>query len=60
MIQLLVGLIVLLLIIGILLWALRQIPLPEPLNWVVPVVIALILVLVLLGYFWPYVGRLPP
>lgn len=45
----LVSLLVIILVIGIALWALQRIPMPEPLNWVAPVILAIILIAWLLG-----------
>lgn len=40
----LVSLLILLIVIGLVLWAVQRIPMPEPLNWVVPVIVALVLI----------------
>ncbi len=45
----LVSLLILLIVIGLVLWAVQRIPMPEPLNWVVPVIVALVLIAWLLG-----------
>lgn len=45
----LVSLLVILLVIGLVLWAVQHIPLVPPLNWVVPVIVAIVLIAWLLG-----------
>lgn len=44
-----VGLLTLLLVVGLVIWAVQQIPLVPPLNWVIPVIIAIVLISWLLG-----------
>lgn len=44
-----VSLLIMLLVIGLVLWAVQRIPMPEPLNWVIPVIVALVLIAWLLG-----------
>lgn len=50
MISLLIGLIILCLVVGIAYWIIQQIPLPQPMRWVVYVVFGLIVLLVVLNY----------
>lgn len=44
-----VSLLIMLLVIGLVLWAVQRIPMPEPMNWVIPVIVALIIIVWLLG-----------
>lgn len=48
MISLLITLLIICLIAAIAWWALSQLPLPDPIRWVVIVIFALILIIVLL------------
>ena len=50
MISLLIGLIVLCLVVGIAWWIVGQIPIPQPMRWVVTVVFGLIVLLLVLNY----------
>lgn len=50
MIELLIGLIVLCLVVGIAFWVLQQIPLPPPMRWVAYAVLGLILLLIVLNF----------
>lgn len=50
MISLLIGLIVLCLVVGIAWWIINQIPIPQPMRWVVTVVFGLIVLLIVLNY----------
>lgn len=50
MIDLLVGLIILCLVLGIAYWIIQQIPLPPPMRWVVLVVFGLVALLMVLNY----------
>jgi hypothetical protein len=49
-ISLLIGLIVLCLVVGIAWWIVGQIPIPQPMRWVVTVVFGLIVLLLVLNY----------
>ena len=48
MIELLITLLVLVLIAGLVWWAITQIPLPDPVRWVVIVVFVIVLCIILL------------
>lgn len=49
MLNLLVTLVIYGLVLAIIWWAISQVPVPEPFNWVIRVVFALVVVVVLLG-----------
>lgn len=50
MISLLIGLIVLCLVVGIAFWIIQQIPLPQPMRWIVYVVFGLICLLAVFNW----------
>lgn len=56
MISTLISLVVILLVVGILWWAITSIPLPEPVSTVVRVAFAVIVALALLAYFFGGAG----
>ena len=56
MIELLISVLILLIVFGVLFYIIRLLPLPEPFGTIALLILALVLLLVLLGYVLPLGG----